>query len=234
MSPTAEYRPGTGRGGWAPDPGPDPGPDRVPAVWSPRGGRRRPLLLAGGVALAAVGGVAGVWQIGAAGHREPVLVMTRSVPVGARVQPEDIGVADVSLDPGVATIPADRRARLIGQVATTDLTAGALLAIGQIEAAVPPMFGRDLTVLALPVSRMPAIGLQYGDAILVVPTPAADADPPATIPDSLPASVVRVGTPDPNGLIPVDVTVAAGDGPRLAAWAATGRVAVVLRPSGES
>ena len=86
-------------------------------------------------------------------------------------------------------------------------------------------------VIAVPPSRMPATGLAPGTPILVVSTPITDAD--ATTggaPASIAARVVRVGTPDLNGLTPVDVAVPAGDGPALAARAATGRIAVVVPP----
>ena len=61
-------------------------------------------------------------------------------------------------------------------------------------------------------------------------TPAADADPPAGVPASITAVVVRVGAADLNGVSVVDVTVAPGDGPALAARSATGRIAIVVQP----
>jgi hypothetical protein len=84
--------------------------------------------------------------------------------------------------------------------------------------------------VALPASRIPAIGLRPGDAILLVSTPAAQDDVPDGQPASIAARVVRVGPADVNGLVPVDVLVTSTDGPALAARAATGRVAVVVQP----
>ena len=84
--------------------------------------------------------------------------------------------------------------------------------------------------MAIPATRMPAGGLAPGDRVLVVDTPAAEADPSAVAPATIPATVVRVGGMDVNGVTVVDVTVATGDGPALAARAATGRIAVVVQP----
>jgi hypothetical protein len=42
--------------------------------------------------------------------------------------------------------------------------------------------------------------------------------------------VVVVGDRDVNGLGPVDVTVTDADGPMVASWVATGRIAVVVDP----
>ena len=195
--------------------------------------RRRPGLLAAGVVLAVLGALAALWMVNAAGQRVPVLVLARTVPVGAAVADADLAVTDLSAGPGIVAVEAGRRSEVVGQVARTELVAGSLLSPDQLAPAGLLEAGQVLVVIALPPSRMPATGLAPGTPILVVSTPPTDADATAaSAPASIAATVVRVGTPDLNGLTPVDVALPAGDGPALAARAATGRIAVVVRPTG--
>lgn len=204
-------------------------PPRVAAVK----GRRRPAMVVLTVVLAVVSSLVVVAVVNGAGQRVAVLVMTRDVAYGSVLTDADVGTAQVSRDPAVATISADGLASVIGQVATTDLHTGMLLAPSLVAPLAPPVKGQVLVAIAIPASRMPVGSLAAGDQILVVDTPAADADPSITAPATIPATVVRVGSPDVNGTTVLDVTVAVGDGPELAARSATGRIAVVLEPAGQ-
>jgi hypothetical protein len=201
----------------------------APPVVAPTRGRRRPALLVAGATVTLVGALVAVWLVNAAAHRVPVLVVARPVAAGSTIATADLSRAEVSVDSGVATVPASELDGIVGRVAGSDLVPGALLAPGQVTDEGPPRAGQVLVVLALPSARMPAGGLHPGDPVLVVDTPPADADPPASPPATIPATVVRVGGPDLNGVTAVDVSVAVGDGPALAARAATGRIAVVVQ-----
>lgn len=201
----------------------------APRVAAPKG-RRRPLMLALGLALVAVGALTSVWLVSSASQRVPVLVLARDVPYGAPITAADLTTTDVSVDPNVATVPASELDTVVGSVAATSLSAGSLLSRTQFTAAAPPAAGQVLVGVAIPATRMPAGGLGPGDRILVVDTPAAEADPSVVAPATIPATVVRVGGMDVNGVTVVDVTVATGDGPALAARAATGRIALVVQP----
>lgn len=201
----------------------------APRVAAPKG-RRRPLMLALGLALVAVGALTSVWLVSSASQRVPVLVLARDVPYGAPITAADLTTTDVSVDPNVATVPASELDTVVGSVAATSLSAGSLLSRTQFTAAAPPAAGQVLVGVAIPATRMPAGGLGPGDRVLVVDTPAAEADPSVVAPATIPATVVRVGGMDVNGVTVVDVTVATGDGPALAARAATGRIALVVQP----
>lgn len=192
--------------------------------------RRRPALLALGVALVALGALVTMWLVSSTGQRTSVLVMARDVAYGAPVTDADLSSVEVSLDPSVSMLPATERARVVGMTAATALTAGSLLSPSQLSITIPPGAGQVLVGVAVPATRMPAGGLAAGDGILIVDTPAADADPPAGVPASITATVVRIGAADLNGVSVVDVTVAPGDGPALAARSATGRIAIVVQP----
>lgn len=203
----------------------------APRVAPPKG-RRRPALLALGIALIAVGALAAVWLVNSAGDRAPVIAVMRDVPYGSVITDADLGTAAVSVDSAVRTIPASEVSSIVGSVAATNLMAGSLLNRGQLAAAAPPGTGQVLVAVAIPATRMPAGGLQPGDRVLVVDTPALDADPSDLPPKSIPATVVRLGPADVNGATVVDVTVATLDGPALAARTATGRIALVVEPRG--
>ena len=204
---------------------------RAPPVVPVRG-RRRPALLAVGLMLAALGGLVALWLVNSAAHRVPVLVVARPVAAGATLTDADVARTDVSVDADVHTVPARETSQVVGQVAAADLAPGQLLDPASVTDAGPPAPGQVLVVLSLPASRMPASGLRSADRLLVVSTPPTDAGPPTTPPETIPATVVRVGAPDLNGVTTIDVTAAAGDGPSLAARAATGRIAVIVQPRG--
>lgn len=211
----------------------DPGSTRAmptaPRVPAPRS-RRRPALLALGVALVAVGALVAAWLVSSAGQKTPVLALAHDVPFGTVLSSTDLTVTDVSVDPSVPVVAATDESSVVGMTAATALTAGSLLSRASLTPAGPPTAGQLLVGLAVPANRMPASGLAAGDRILVVDTPSADADPPTGPPATIAATVVRVGSADLNGVTVVDVTVATGDGPALAARAATGRIAVVVEP----
>lgn len=216
--------------------------------------------MASGALLASLGALMVVWLVGAAGQRQEVLVVRQQVPYGSVVTDEDLGVARISLDPGIRSVPTTDRGLVVGQVASTRLVPGMVLAPGMVEPEGEPVAGRVLVPLALATERMPAGGLRAGDRILVIDTGApgsfplggaaagsaaeggAAAGSAATGEGSgamgaglvrwVPAVVVRIGPIDVNGIVVVDVTVPAPDGPALAAAAAHGQVALVVQPMG--
>ena len=212
----------------------------APSRPTPVRGHRRPWVVATGALLASLGALMVVWLVGAAGQREEVLVVRQQVPYGAVVSAEDLGVARVSLDPGIQSVSAADRGGVVGQAAATTLVPGTLLGPNMVEPVGEPRAGRVLVPLAVTSERMPAGGLRPGDRILAVDaggpaSPAGgggfDAEGPATV-RSVPATVVRVGPVDINGTVVVDVTVSSPDGPALAVASALGQVALVLQPMG--
>lgn len=201
----------------------------APQVPSPKG-RRNPGILALGVALIAVGALAAVWMVNAAGHRSPVVIMVRDVPFGSVITDADLGSADVSADAGVRTIAAADVGSVVGSVAATNLISGSLLNRDQLTTSAPPKGSDVLVAVAVPATRMPAGGLQAGDRVLVVEAPGPNGAATTGPSETIPASVVRVGPADVNGVSVVDVTVATGDGPVLATWSAGGDIALVVQP----
>ncbi len=91
---------------------------------APVRGRRRPWLLGLGAFLATLGSLTVVWLVGAAGQRQEVLAVRADVAYGEALTADDLTIARVSVDPGIAVLPSADRDALVGQVATTRLSAG--------------------------------------------------------------------------------------------------------------
>jgi hypothetical protein len=183
--------------------------------------------------LAALGSLTVVWLVGAAGQRQEVLAVRADVAYGEVVSADDLTIARVSVDPGIAVLPASAGDAIVGQVATTRLAPGMLLTDGMVEPGGEPGPGQVLVPIAVPAERMPAGGLRAGDRILAVDAEALRSDGAGSVtgPPTA-ATVVRVGPVDINGVTVVDVTTVAAAGPRLAVAAANGHVALVVEPSG--
>jgi hypothetical protein len=126
--------------------------------------------------------------------------------------------------------------RVVGRVAAVELRPGALLTAGEVTDQAVPAAGQQVVGVAVRPGQLPARGVRPGDAVLLVAVPGdqAQGGGPAGDPvgESVPARVVLAGAADADGVSTVDVVVAAGVGPRVAALASTSRVAVVLLPAG--
>jgi hypothetical protein len=184
-------------------------------------------VLAVGALLAAVGGLVTVWLVASADERVTVLVAARPWSAGQVLSAADVATTWVAVEPGVPVLPASARPDLPGQVATVSVPAGTLLWPGALAVDGPPATGESLVGLRLAPGRLP-VGLQPGDRVRVVATLADGADPTAADPASVAALVLRLGEPDLDGYHMLDVIVAEEVAARLASWAASGRVAVVL------
>lgn len=193
--------------------------------------RHRPVLIGAGLLLVAGCGLGSAWLVHAAKATNAVLVVARPVPVGQVIGDGDLTVARIAADSGLSTVAAGRRRRIVGRVAAVDLLAGQLLNPAAVTTQTPPGPGEQLVGIAVKDTQRPT-RLRPHDPVLLVGTPPVDADVSDTPPPSIPGTVLRVGAPDADGTTVVDVLVAATDGPRVAARAATGRIAVVVESGG--
>ncbi|GAB3435039.1 hypothetical protein GCM10027569_86690 [Flindersiella endophytica] len=159
-----------------------------------------------------------------------VLAVTRVVPYGTTLTEQDLATAKISDDPALSPILAGDINRVVGKVARTDLAAGSLLTRDQLVDELEPATGTRSVSLPLRADQYPAQGLRPRDSVLVVTTPQPDGDPSAVEPDQIPATVVAVGSASETGDRVVDVVVGSDSGPKLAGWAATGRIGLVLEP----
>jgi hypothetical protein len=201
-----------------------PVPPAPPAVRT----RRRPGMLAAGIALVAVGALGAAYLAQAVGQTTPVVAVARDVPAGQVLQRSDLTVAQVTSDPALSPISAASLDSLLGQRAAVALVAGSLLTDAAVTDQLLPAGGQSLVGVALITSQLPAQPLRAGDRVRIVDTPVSQGEPPATTPPSIPGQVVSVSGPDQAGLMVVDVTVPSGRAADLAARVATGRIALVL------
>ncbi len=196
--------------------------------------RRRPGMIALAIALVGAGILASVALYTATNHRVPVLVATADVPAGAVITTGDIGTASMAAGPGIGTIPAGQRGQVIGQVAGSALHPGMLLIPSELASSGPPGPGQVLVPLPMRPSVLPASGLASGDQVLIVATPgsqgqAGSASSPPVLTAPVPGTVEAVSPGiDADGLVVIDVLVAAGKGPAVAEQASTGQVSLIV------
>lgn len=191
--------------------------------------RRSPMMLMASVALTALGALI-AWQVyGVATHRTPVLAMARDVPIGQQLQPQDLRTVALGLDTAVPTIDATGKGTVIGRRAAVDLKAGSLLAPAHLTETLVPAPGQVVVPVALKPSQLPARGIQPGDRVIATAVPSASAESGSRLALEHPAMVDRVGEPDTDGLIVVDLIVPAEDGTALSRQAAEGKIAMVLQ-----
>lgn len=196
--------------------------------------RRRPALLALGLALAAAGGLTAATLTMRAGERVPVLAVARTVEVGSVVTANDLTEARIPADPNLDPIPAGQLSSVVGQVAAVPLRPGTLLTRSELTATPVPAPGQQLVGLLLKPGHLPARPLTPGQPVLIVSTqadrPTTGATPLAA--SSAPATVIDVGGVAQDGSVIVDVSVDPTLGPTLVQQAVTGNVAVIAVPAG--
>ncbi|MFF4344757.1 SAF domain-containing protein [Kitasatospora sp. NPDC001540] len=205
----------------------------APALKPVAARRRRPALIGLSVALIAVGGLVGAMTLTAAGQREDVLVVAKPLAFGQVITRDDLTVASISLDPALKPVSAAQLDSVVGKHASAQLLPGTTLTKGSVttDALVQP--GQQLVGIQVKPGQLPATALVPGQKVVIVSTPgqnpAADPGASAGAPSTLPAQVVRVGSPDSSGSLTVDVSVDANAGATVAARASTGNIAIIVQ-----
>jgi hypothetical protein len=196
-----------------------------PAVPGRRKLQRSPWLVAVGVLVLAGGGVFGWFMWSVSSTASEVVAVRVDVDRGRVITAEDLTVVRVTLDPSLQTVPAAGLQALVGQRAASDLSAGTLVAPGQVTSELLP--GTGLSVVAVPVASglVPSVPVRAGDRVRLVQTPGQGGEVTVT-PVMLTAEVVGITVGDSTTV--VDVLVPSDRAAELAARAATGRVALVL------
>lgn len=206
------------------------GSARAPALPPPRR-RRRPALLALALTMVVLGALGAAYLATSLGATSPVIAVAREVPWGQQLTAADLVEARVSADPVLTPIPYAQRDQVIGMVAATTLTPGSLLTREALTEQPLPPAGQQLVGVGVSAVQLPTTPLRPGDDVLLVPVAGSrEAQSPAgpVAPRTVPATVVRSGSPGTDGLRVVDVLIDADDGPDVAARAAAGLVAIVV------
>jgi hypothetical protein len=191
--------------------------------------RRRPGVIAAGVALICLGIVISAALYQRADRQVQVLVVTANVPMGGVISSGDIGTASIAAT-GVSDIPAAQRGQVTGLIAATALQPGTLLSAADVTGSVGPPPGEDLVTVTV---VLPASGLTPGDKVLLIPTPAAanGASSSGTGPLTSPvAATVEAVNPavGQNGLTVVDVLVASGAAASVVDQNSTGQLGMAV------
>lgn len=222
----------TGVGGTPPATGRDPrgaGP-RMPAPSKPTRARRRPAVIALGLALVALGILASVYLTTRLGETNQVLAVGADVDRGEQITDAALITVDLPVGPThLRPVDAAKFEEVKGQYASVDLPAGSLLTEKSYVAALTPGEGRSVVGVSLAPNQMPArTPLEPGDRVRIIETPVTGGDAPVEEPFAIPAVVAGVEDAEIGDQTVVDVEVPHGQAAALAARAATGRVALVL------
>ena len=216
-----------------PEPDPVPpgngGPVRIGQL-RPLPRRRRPAMVALGVALVGAGVLGGAALYQHVNHQVPVLVVSTAVPAGSVVTSADLSTVTVAAGPGVQLVPARQEGQVIGLVASTSLQPGALLSASDLTRSLPPGAGQMLVPVAFKPSQLPASGLASGDRVVVVWAPSGSNSAAAGAAGRNYDAVVEdvTGGPDQDGFDVVDLLVPSANGPGLAKEAASGNVVLTV------
>lgn len=201
--------------------------------------RRIDLRVLLGVALLLAGVLGTLAIVQQAGQRTPVLVMARGVQAGQVIGTDDVRVAELGTAPGVATVEASERARVVGRRAAVPLEQGQVLGPAVVADGPALAAGQVAMSLALAPEHAAAGQLRAGDQVAVVASGKPD-DPGTGVGSGVLLSPVQVLSVLPQG------TDSGGEGKLLVslavrpaqaallAKAAQGTLDLALLPAGGS
>ncbi|MBL0887332.1 SAF domain-containing protein [Myceligenerans indicum] len=225
-------RTGVGGGGTPPPSGRDAraASPRIPAPQKPTRARRRPAVVALGLALVALGILASVSLTTTLGKTHKVLAVTSEIQRGQKITESVLVTVDLPTSPTLLEpVDATQFAAVTGQYASVDLPAGSLLTPESYTTELKPAAGRSIVGVALNPNQMPAYPpLHAGDSVRIIETPVSGGDAPVEEPLAIAAVVVEAHPAEIGDQQIVNVEVARDQAGALAARAATGRVALVL------
>ncbi|HEY2100096.1 MAG TPA: SAF domain-containing protein [Pseudonocardia sp.] len=176
-----------------------------------------------------------VWWTTSTQDRVPVLALAKPVAVGQVLTQADLRGVEVSAATGVALIPADQAAGVLGRPMATSLGAGALLTPDALGSAAIPAVGRAVVAVGVKPGQFPP-ELAAGTPVTVVVTTSTVTGSSATGPGQGPgtswtATVVGVapaGT-DQTSVVSLDLDTA---GASQLAQVPAGQLALVMQPVG--
>ncbi|NLD78046.1 MAG: hypothetical protein GX643_15430 [Acidimicrobiales bacterium] len=190
--------------------------------------RRRPALVAAAITAICIGALLAGWAWTSTTNTAEVLVARATIERGEVIEAADVVSLRVSADPALSPVSASQLGRVVGQRAALDIAAGAMLTPASLTTEVVPSQGQSVVGVALTPAQVPGLGLQYGDRVRVVVTPAQGQTPSAGAPLFSDATVVGVHTSAETGQMVVDLLVPRADAAVVATRIATGNVVLVL------
>lgn len=215
--------------------GPVSAPVEPPKVVRQR--RMRPGLLGLAILLIALGGLGAAFAVTSVRATGSYLAVSRQVPVGTALSPDDLVSVQVAGGQGLKPVPAADIDKVVGLRAAVTLVPGTLLSMAQLTE--KPLLGRGQQQVAvgLKPGQVPAKQMRSGDKVLLVSTPAQNAagDQRPNQVTRYEGTVVDATLPDEDeadrGTTILYVAVANRDAPAVVTLASQGRLAVILTGS---
>ena len=191
--------------------------------------RRRPVAIAVGVVIVALGALITAFVVNSLQDTVQVVAVRADIERGGQIEAADLMTVSMRPDPALRTIPADRLPSLIGKRAAVDLHAGGLISQESVADKVVPAVGESVVGIPLETGQMPAWQLKAGDKVRIISTPRAQDNPSTKAPTlSMAARVLAVRAGADQQVTVVDVIVPTADAEVLGGLAATRRIALVL------
>lgn len=131
------------------------------------GTSRQPRLVLIGLALILICAGLGVVLSRRSGHPGRYLETRAALPVGSRLEPDDLSLAEMTSPSGIQAIPASEEGDVIGDRLSETVVAGTLLVPGDLSSERPPTRGEALIGTSLQPDQLPS-GLEVGDSVLLV------------------------------------------------------------------
>lgn len=145
---------------------------------------RRMPWLALGVVLVLGGGLGAGLLVQSAGERSSVVAAARPIAQGQIITDADLRIVDAAVDGDANLVPSSQRLGLVGQVATTRIMEGALLATGQFAPGGGLPEGTVIVGAPLGPGQIPVPNMQPGNRVRMISASG----------DSLPPEVLGVAT----------------------------------------
>lgn len=190
--------------------------------------RRRPVLLAIGIALVLVAVIGAVTAFSAMRQTTDILVLADEVQQGQPITASDLTTKEINSDANLGAIPVDQRDKVIGKLASSRMPAGTVLLPTAVTDQVVP--GEGLTMVGVTVTypHLPSEPIVPGDMVRLVDTPREQDNPPVQGPINTTAQVYSTKDIPEAGETIVNVLVPEAEANWVAARAATKRVSIVL------
>lgn len=190
--------------------------------------QRSPMLAVVGAALVIMGGLFGFWLWTSTSQTVEVVVARVDMDRGHLIGMEELGVVRISVDPSMVYVPGADLEQVVGRRVVKDLAAGTVVAPAAIVDVPVPAEGFSIVAVPVVGGLLPSTDtLRAGDPVTLVLTSGNSASVSGTASvDSIPAVVYNIRSGDSSSV--VEVTVPSDVAPKLALWAGTGSIAVVL------
>lgn len=206
--------------------------DMAAGTASPLRKRRRPLSVVIGILLIALSGLGSYLVLTSAAQTRQILVTTRHLSIGEAITITDLTTIEVAGAQHVAGLPSEQLETVAGQFTRLELPRGAFITADSIARERELPAGQAIVGIALGVEQLPGETVRPGAPVRIVAPPEGTAPTGGEGIPTIDATVRGVHSDERSGLTIVDLRVAAETAPQLAAWAATGRIALILDTAG--